>query len=617
MTGFVKRDPLWTGPVLKWTVLGALNSGLVCTFIISLARWFGGWGLTADTFRTVLALLIWWPLAFLFLLGGFRERCTEFDVSLPIEARRLWRRHVVAAFLAGSTFVLSTVGVLGICFWALGRAGWAHNNPLPSATGLLLPSLSTLLLVIVLLQRSQPAMRRISPDRAYCSLAVAAFLAGYALVVLLSMPRAPVFLIVLTFAIVLAVRTERSVPPSFLIAPREPKEVDEAKAPSAELEPLGAAPPSRFSFYLLLTRITFQALSKNRFALAVVYAFLFPWGLLLSGFLGMKLGWSEELDLYNTTLTLYTLVATLGAPLARLYVLDPLPVSRKYLFAFVVLPPLLILSAGYTAGRIGMRTLSAPAPSIEFTREAAPGMFPSYPLDYPTVRVSSRFSRIAWDGEVPDNGSPWGESHAPWKTPLFRGSRITLYSPFSTPEDCSADFVALQLSRAAREIYGADISPGDLRARYLMGTDTGVELREGGLSLLHDYAGLRAPAHVTFFPMLAVVVFVAWLALCAVYLRTFRASISEAVRKATLIALFVVTMAVHIGLLLSFITRFMRSEAASAFWRVITVKTAAALPGGELGLWALCALLFAAAYGLVQSAFERIEMPAPQGRPAE
>ena len=196
--------------------------------------------------------------------------------------------------------------------------------------------------------------------------------------------------------------------------------------------------------------------------------------------------------------------------------------------------------------------------------------------------------------------------------PLFKGSRIKVFSPFSTPRESSATFVALQLSRAIEAVYGRAIPAEIIRYRYLIDTEEGVELKEEGMPLLRDYPNLRSPRIVHFYPTLALVVVVASLALMIVYLRTCRASLGDWVRKAAFVGILSGTMALHVALLASFVTQFIQPDAASTFWRVLVYRASLALPGGELAVWFICALVFAGAYRVTEAEFECIEMPTPR-----
>jgi hypothetical protein len=45
------------------------------------------------------------------------------------------------------------------------------------------------------------------------------------------------------------------------------------------------------------------------------------------------------------------------------------------------------------------------------------------------------------------------------------------------------------------------------------------------------------------------------------------------------------------------------------FWKAFIRVLGEALPGGSIAVWVICALLFLAAYRLIEKQFKRIEMP--------
>ncbi len=613
MLAQLRRDPLVGWPTAKWIVIAALNASVVFGVFTGMMAWYGGaitpaWANTVTT-----ALLIWFPLGFIFFQGPFGQRCCDLDLGLPIHARKLWLSHLIVSVLGGGILLITCGGLLGLFHLLAGRLVPGFASLAPQLQRLALPCSAMLLLVVVLLQNCNAPLHRIPHRKKFRSYAALMLAAGYVLILLLSNQRLPVSLIVVALALFIAYRTYRSVPPSFTVAAHEPgsRKNADSTLPSAWVEISGRGRGAGRSFVLVLTRAAFQIMSKKRFGLVLAYLFLVLWGLVISGYIGKKLGWNEDLALYYITLTLYTLLVPLLSPLARMYPLDPLPISRRLLFAFLVWPSVLALSAGYAAGWLALPA-AGEAALVQFQRRESPCQFPPYPLKYPAVRVPAQYCRIAWDGKVPQNTSPWGESHDAWQMPLFRGSRIKVFSPFSTPRESSATFVALQLSRAVEAVYGRIIPSEVIRDRYLVDTEAGVVLKEEEIPLLRDYQELRPPGIVHFYPTLALVVVVASLALMIVYLRTCRASLGDWVRKATFVGILSGTMALHLAFLVSFMTGFIRPDAASTFWRVFVYRASLALPGGELAVWFICVLVLAGVYRLTEGEFQRIELPTPR-----
>ena len=611
MLAQLKRDPLLGWPILKWMVIAALNASVVFGVVTGMTAWSGDTRTPGWISIVTASLLMWLPAGFIFFLSPFGRRCNDLDLGLPIHAKRLWLSHLIAALLAGGLLLVSSGGLLVLTYGLAGRFAPGTISSHPPLARLALPCAAALLITVVVLQSRFPSRHRIPRNGRFLAHAGLMLAAGYFLILLLSMPRVPYSIIVIVFALTVAYRTYHSLPPAFAVVPRESEDGEGGSLSlHSEWEQTPAATRGGALFFpFLLTRAMYQIMSKKRAGIAAIYLFLIVWGLLISGLPGMKLGWNEDLALYNLTLTLYTLLVTLAAPLARMYPFDPLPVSRRFLFAFLVWPPLLALSAGYFAGQLALPADHGAA-LVQFQQEESPGQFPPYPLKYPAVRVPAQFCRIAWDGKAPQNTSPWGEAHDAWQMPLFKGSRITVYSPFSTPRESSAAFVALQLSRAIETVYGQAIPPEVVRDRYLTGANDGVVFRQTGLS--QDYPDLQAPRLVRFYPTLALATVLAWLTLMMVYLRTCRASLSDGVRKVTFIGILGGALVIHLLFVVAFVTQFIRPDAVSAFWRILAYQAGLMLPGGDMAVWLICALVFAGAYWLAQRVFERIEMPTPR-----
>ena len=116
---------------------------------------------------------------------------------------------------------------------------------------------------------------------------------------------------------------------------------------------------------------------------------------------------------FLSSMVYYLLLAFVGPSMNQFHQLDPLPISRRLLFAVLTLPGLLALIASYGAGRIGVALVERPTELVEYRIDER-GQY---------VWVPERFLEVAWGGETPILDAPWGESHPAWSLPLFRGSR--------------------------------------------------------------------------------------------------------------------------------------------------------------------------------------------------
>jgi hypothetical protein len=218
---------------------------------------------------------------------------------------------------------------------------------------------------------------------------------------------------------------------------------------------------------------------------------------------------------------------------------------------------------------------------------------------------------IAWDGNLPQLTSPEGESHRPASAaPLWRGSRAQAYSPFSAPPGSSRDFVAWQLSRAVRAVYGASIPAGEIAERCLVtGADGTVLPKQADLSLRAEFPQLRPAGAGPLFPALTTLVCVPWLVLVTLLLRLYRPGVSHRVRQAAVwatVALIVVTFA---GFAAAVMTGWVRFWIVELLAEIPIRKLGGSLPA-TLAVWAVGMALLAAAYELSRSMFARMEIPA-------
>jgi hypothetical protein len=338
------------------------------------------------------------------------------------------------------------------------------------------------------------------------------------------------------------------------------------------------------------------------------YPFIVLWGVLISGAV-----LSESFGYWMLFLSAYLLFAFLPAAMAQLYALDPLPLSRRRIFALIVVPLLLLLSAGYGAGWTAVRLLGEPSPRVRFQEAASEGVVPPYPSQPATVRVPAGLCRIAWDGQPPQNVSPWGEAHPPWTVPLVSGGTAVLYSPYSTPEGSSPEFVALQISRAVEAVYGKSIPPSEIQTRYLEVDDQGavVPRKAGGLTLRHDYPDLIARRGVPRFPVFMLITLVLYLLTSSVYFRSYRVTVSDRRRLVIFFTLGGCLFVLHLVLTVLFITRAIREVAFSGVMTIFTHAMTTFLPGGVFTLWVVCALLTWGVYRFAESRFERVEAAMP------
>ncbi len=619
MFSLLRRDPVMGAPSMAWGGVIALNAGVLGGLITTLAAGSRAWVLGPAGGPVFLTTLAWFSISLFLFWGKARERCQPIDMVLPISARRLWLSHVTALTLLGLLFLVLTAGALAVPFWAFRESPLDFSALKQALADLIVPISVSLILVVVLLQSPKPSLYRIPGSRKYLFYSILSVGSASGLIlVLLALPPLAA-LIPLVFALLLGYRTYRTVPAAFTILPSDP---DPAEAPVAHDRPVAAAGPmltrdreyfaatgamTGVGFGWFLFRLLLIHPKRNAFAGIFYFPLFLLWGFFLSGFMT---AW-RDMDLPQFSyaiLTGFLLLSPLPAQASRLPLLDPLPVSRKLLFAALMLPHLTAIIIGLGGGRVGATLIEGSKLLIKY-QAADSGYFPPYRTKFPMIRVPGQYCEIAWDGQAPASVSPWGESHPAWAYPLYRGSRIMVYSPFNTPEGCSPRFAALQISRAIQAVYGKSVPYQEILDRYLKANEGGsVELKNGGSLLFERYPDLNAQGVTALFQVLMIAIGVSWLLMAAVFLRACRATVTHARRMGVYYGMAAVAMASVIGQVAVMVSGLVRADVGAAFLQILTRDLANALPGGNPAAWLLCTLFMLAAYWLAQTQFERIEV---------
>lgn len=548
-----------------------------------------------------LALVLGLALAVYLLTSGVRSRCRRIDMTLPLSTRNLWAVHSIATLLAGFLILLASVGVLLAHMSILSRlAAFAGGSK--ELIGISAQLASVWFLAVMVMQSYRTDLQRPAGRRAILIRLTTA--AGILVLAAIPAERAPaITLVAIVAGMLLGYRAFRSLPKSFSLWPLEVSgqgaTEGAAAAPrsSESMEP-GAAVTSRNTLGVLITRTLFHAPPWGAATGWIALLFIAGLGFLLSGVLR---AWEPDADvrLWIAAMTVYMLVAFFAPLTFRLPTLDPLPVSRRLLFALLVLPAVLSLILGYAAGWLTRE-------SREDTTRAV-----QYRVELPHYWVSIPYSslEVAWDGEVPELTSPWGETHPASSSTVFKGSRAVLYSPFNTPDESSAAFEALLTSRAIESVYGTSIPHEEILERYFeVDADQVVGLKSGGLTLEEDYSNLGEPAAQQQFLALMTFVLVPWFLLLAVFLRTFRADLSDRTRQVTFGSLLGLPMALMVGLLVMAATGFARPDVLGGILEVLLGQATSSTPGA-LTLAIVCIALVAVSYLLAQRQFVKAEIP--------
>jgi hypothetical protein len=524
-----------------------------------------------------LLLACWCGIAVYLGFGKLRVRCSGFDMTLPVPARRQWTTHLLAVLLAGG--IIAAVSLAVVFLHLLLPRGEAAVEI--SFAVLATTLVAGLILAVLLLQMPRPELAAIPLTRRYV-LWIVGVLAGVAALLVLAGVSAPFGAAALLLAAaVLGSWLYRRVPAAFVLAPREP----DRSAPA-----IGDYSGSSFpALPMVLLRGTTAGVKEIAFLPFIVIC-----GFILGG--GLEILTDEpywrNIRFMWIPMVAYMLFAFMGPKLGALHHLDPLPVSRRLLFAGLVLPYMLLFCISYGAGVAASIGPLSRAELVDY-REGEEGFEITLPL---------RVYGISTGGDVPEVGSPWGESHPPSTAQPFGFSRAVIYSPYSAPAGSSDQFVALQISRAVRAVYGATIEPEEIARRYLPISG------EQGLTLRRDYPGLRAGSGPVF-PFLLALSAVPWLLITAALLRAYRAGIREWVRQAVVWSSLAVLLLIWLAEVACMVTGFIRPWAYRGLVEIPAMRLAESIPG-TIAAWTVSVLLVGLSYLVAQSQFLRMEIPA-------
>lgn len=622
MLALLRRDPS-VRALPRWLLFAVLTASAFETLRTFLTLRAARNDLEIET-SGLLLLALWLPLTFYLAFGGSGARCARFDLAMPIAARRLWLAHFVGVTLAAIAVLATAAGVVRLHDGLVARLPGNPPVPQPGVSSLAVPLASSLMLALAILLGAQPSRYRVRIGTGYVLLVLACAAGILSLTMALGAAAAGWAIVPLAAALVLGARTYRSLPTAFTLVPlraendgaqvadgrREETEVVSRAVPVIE----GGGRTGKWRSYWTACRILYRGIAPGQLLkISVVVWFGFPvifaWGLFVSGLFYE----AESIRYVYVVLSAYLLFTFLAGPMAQLHILDALPVSRRLLFFFLTVPFLAVLSLGYATGTLGIAALRDPVPLVEF--EAADShLSPPYPEEAPMVRVPVEFCAIAWNGEPPSNGSPWGESHPAWSIPLYRGARAVLYSPFSTPGDSSPEFVALQISRAVRDVYGESVSGEEIMRRYLeVDGDRKIWWREGGAPFRERYGPLGSRVSAPVFPVVFSILGLFFLFFTTLYVCSFRAAVSDKLRKVVYFGVLAFALALHLAPFVFLISGITRDWVLAGAAKIFTRRVVEAVPAGGLVVWVVCLLVLLGGYWVAQSRFEKIEVPVPRG----
>jgi hypothetical protein len=377
----------------------------------------------------------------LLIITGFmasQQRCSSFQLALPLSARQVWTSQLLSLLVNGGLVLLALAIPTALASLVLERG----SLPPLGIAAMLARIASAFWLGVAILQAPSPALYRIPSVRYWTVGTIASGALGTFLGAASGRWRFD-WIFMFGVAAALTYWNYRRVPEAYGLEPLKPRAVAAPRSTSWFALPVDFQIARWFQGWVMWIYVPVLAYGGFSFAGAVM---------------GVEQMWL--FFLLMTMMHLHTFVLNSGHTLGRV---AHLPVSRSRLFALTVVPALFCVSLGHAAGGLFWSAYEARRPVLRACSEA-PECF----------RVPGRFYEIAGTRDLQRIVSPWGEAYELRPVPPIPGSPYGLYSPLETPPGSSPQFVAWQLSRAVEWVYGRSVDPDELQQRYLTPDRSGV-----------------------------------------------------------------------------------------------------------------------------------------------
>jgi hypothetical protein len=552
--------------------------------------------------------VIWLVLSSFLLALGANARCSQFDLTLPVPARTFWLIRVLVTLGAGLIVpcILPPVAVL------VARLRAAPVEMTGALVQLTLYLISGTVLAVALIHAYRPGLSQIRLARPFLTYFVIANLVILAVLVVAS-ALSPFLCVIPTAAgAILLWRTYRALPATLQLVPRESHAAPGqsaaashgthataqawAQVAASHRERPERRPAASASLGTILR--TLYAV-EPRMAWAFLLApLIVVYGIMLSAHI-------DSIGIVQVTWLWMLMTLQLGLPLARLVQIDPLPLARRRMLPWIILPTLALAIVPYVAtqaiGDIRRERRSLIACEMQALEDGTTRC---------QVRVPGVHFELAGHGVAPRLTSPWGESHAPWQVAIVRGRGMIAYNPYDTPAGASARFVALQLSRAIETAYGERISADELEQRYLeTRADGSAGLRARGFTLLEDYPRLQARSRAQVVPFVILLIALPWLLLVAALLGPLAASTDAEVRRRVTLLLVVLPLVCTGAFIFAGMKDVLDVDFFNAAVLIMARHAAASVPGHDLTLWGIALVLIGAGYAVAAKQFAKLEVP--------
>jgi hypothetical protein len=273
---------------------------------------------------------------------------------------------------------------------------------------------------------------------------------------------------------------------------------------------------------------------------------------------------------------------------------DPLPISRRVLWAHSVGPIIFSVIVGFGVALMIFTLNPKPFTQITFS-----GCCVKTPWDY---------MELSGTGHVPTITAAWGESYTPNAHPLWRGRNLALYDPFEVGPESSQRFVEYQMRRAVEAVYGIPVATEPVSPEYRTPPDA-VGGTEHHATKLEDVRGRMSADRNRTAAVALIVLAILTTALMINVLLQFGRSVHRKffkwISSSSILTVIGVTVVVFWGQVLGLTEVWCVGALISIGIRFLSH----ALPFSTPILWILCVTFWAGAYLILERVFCTIEFP--------
>lgn len=572
----------------------------------------------ARGWMTFTAALAWFTSLQLVLSVNFMTRSSRMALALPLRSRTVWWTRMVSLLYTGTVPIFVATIVVALRVPAGG--GLPSLEPLFLLTGG--KAWAGVVLATTVFQSPWPSLQRLRPGVDFVVYVV--LVSVIMLLLVIALPAHPAtILVMLALAAGLLVRLHLTIPDAFLVALTEPEEAD--------WEPSQAPPAPRPSSTDAGGAGPATARGKDAAALPGAWPvgapggiderWIIPWALFrllvnnwqmwllvpLVGFYGFLLvdSYYNGRDPFPNLLfiTIWPLILTYQG-IIRLHRVDHLPIRRRTVLPYVVLPGLLAVLLGIALGTVFVLPDRGTRCQVCYGKSE--------------LQVAPEYWEIAWDGEVPVIGSAWGEELVPTAHRVFPGSRIAVYLPYETSEESSPRFLALQANRAIAAVHGAapyseEEIAGDPENPLVKTMTRRGEFARG--FPVEGSIGRSAPTKRRAWLLGGLALGVLWSLLTLLLVLHQRPSALRTVYKGVYLGVIIVWGGSLITYIMADLMGWFDPSMSARFFYVLLRRMAESVPVGASGLVLLDFLVLGVGYLLIQAAFRGLEAPLGKVKP--